>query len=267
MRPLATHRHRASWLMLLVLVPLALGAGRANAQVDPAWDHYKVYLTPPFPVPPLGLPVILSDQFGTYTHTVEQLERFMNPTVKQLPPPGGTFGITNPDLHYSWWRITPQPFSAVVTAINQFGDHTLNVHDAVYLLNPARKNQPGEPPLGNHYKCYHCDGPAIFRDVALTDQFGQWVTQVTFPRFFCNPVEKQVQGQPPHQILDPNQHYICYEFQPEDPGTFTATMTDQFLVNHPMELSHSRFLCVPTYKSGVTDAVRDTWGKLKQLYR
>lgn len=268
MKMSATHRHRASWLMLLALIPLALIAGRANAQVSPLWDHYKVYFTPPFPVPPLGLPVFLRDQFGSFNHTVEQLERFMNPTVKEVGPPNpGIFGITNPDLHYSWWRISPQPFNGVVTAINQFGDQTLNVHDAVYLLNPARKNQPGGPPLGNHYKCYLCDGPMINRQVLLTDQFGPWPTTVLFPRYFCNPVEKQVPGRQPNPILDPNQHYVCYEFQPEDPTPHTATMTDQFIANHPLELHPSRYLCVPTYKSGVTATERDTWGKLKQLYR
>lgn len=253
--------------MLLVVAPLVLVAGRANAQVNPLWDHYKVYLTPPFPSPPLGLPVFLIDQFGPYGHTVDQLELFMNPTVKQLPPPGGTYGISNDTLHYSWWRISPQPFNGVVTTTNQFGDHTINVHDAVYLLNPASKNHPAGPPVANHYKCYHCDGPPVNQPVLLTDQFGPWNTTVLFPRFFCNPVEKQVAGQPPHQILDANQHYICYEFQPEDLSTHTATMTDQFIANHLMELNPSRMLCVPTYKSGVTPTGQDTWGKLKLLYR
>lgn len=253
--------------MLLILVPLALVAGKANAQVDPLWDHYKVYFTPPFPVPPLGIPVLLTDQFGPYNHTVEQLELFMNPTVKQLPPPGGTFDYSKPDLHYSWWRITPQPFNGVVTATNQFGDHELNVHDAIYLLNPARKNQPGGPPQENHYKCYFCDGPAINQQVLLTDQFGPWNTTVMFPRFFCNPVEKQVQGLPPNLIRDPNQHYICYEFQPEDPNPHTATITDQFVVNHATELRPSRYLCVPTLKHGITPTERDTWGRIKLLYR
>lgn len=257
---------RHGWL-LLVLAPLAFGAGRADAQVSPLWDHYKVYLTPPFPTPPLNLTLTLRDQFGLFTHQVLQLERFMNPTTKQVLPDTAVFPINNFDLHYTWWRISPQPFSARVTAVNQFGDHTLTVFDAVYLLNPARKNQPGNPPIANHYKCYECDGPPINRQVRLVDQFGPWDAGVTVPRLFCNPVEKQLPGQQPDPILDPNQHYICYDFVPEDLATRTATITDQFIANHTTQLTNSRMLCVPTYKTGVTSTGTGTWGRLKVLYR
>ena len=267
MRVSATHRSRFAWFVLVAVVSLALTAGKAGAQVDPTWDHYKVYFTNPFPLP-TPIPVFLKDQFGEYNHEALQLELFMNPTTKEIPPPEpGFFGVTNPDLHYAWWKITPQPFGALVAANNQFGDHTLKVYEALYLLNPARKNQPGGPPPENHYKCYRCEGPSVDRPVRLTDQFGPWDAMVTFPRYFCNPVEKRVPGQQPHLIVDPNQHYVCYEFIQEDTQIRTATMTDQFVVNHPMELSPSRFLCVPTYKSGVTPTDKNTWGRIKILYR
>jgi hypothetical protein len=252
------------WFALLMIAPLVLTSS-ARAQVNPLWDHYKVYLTPPFPVPPLGTPVILTDQFGPFNHTVQQLERIMNPTEKRVGP--AIFPIHNPDLHYTWWSISPQPFNASVTATNQFGDFTINIHDAVYLLNPARKNQPGGPPSGNHYKCYFCDGPPVNIPITMIDQFGPWSANVTFPRYWCNPVEKQVPGLPPNLILDPNQHYICYEFQPPDQSTHTATVTDQFIVNHTTEMVPAQYICVPTYKSGVTGTGTGTWGKLKVLYR
>jgi hypothetical protein len=269
MKAFATRRYSSALFVLACAACLSLPGARAEAQVSPLWDHYKVYMTPPFPVPSLGVPVRLVDQFGTYDHTVEQLEWFMNPTEKlvlgQPPPPP----VTNPLLHYSWWRMTPQAYSATVTAQNQFGDHTIDVHDAIYLLNPALKNQTGSPPVANHYKCYFCQGPPANVQVQLDDQFGPFQTTVLFPRFWCNPVDKHVL--PPtggdYLVQDPNQHYLCYEFNPEDPTPHTAAITDQFLVNHNTPMNPSRYLCVPTYKTGVTETSKNTWGKLKQLYR
>ena len=134
-------RSPLAWLAAAALL-LALPS-TAGAQVSPFWDHYKVYhVIPAIPYPVPGPPVTLIDQFTTYTHPVLAMERFQNPTEKVHLPGGQNFPINNPFLHYTWWRIGPQPFSALVTAINQFGDHTLNVHDAQYLLNPTRKNQP-----------------------------------------------------------------------------------------------------------------------------
>lgn len=267
MRTFATHRTRSLLLAILLAGPLALFVSQANAQVNPLWDHYKVYETAPFPVPPLGLPVLLTDQFGTYQHQVLQLEKFMNPTYKE--DINGIFPINDPITHYSWWTITPQPFSATVAATNQFGDQSLLVHDAVYLLNPALKNQHGLPPQKNHYKCYLCDGQPVNKQVLMSDQFGQWNAVVTFPRYFCNPVQKQVAlpGGQVYPILDPNQHYTCYEFQPQDPTPYTAFMTDQFTDDHQMSLSPSRYICVPTYKQGFTATTQGTWGRVKILYR
>lgn len=251
--------------MLMVLIPLALVAGRATAQVNPLWDHYKVYLTPNIGPPLPGVPIILSDQFGVFTHEAGALQRVMNPVQKEVGPQ--VFPINDPILHYTWWSIfPPQPFSALVSATNQFGDHTLSVGNSVFLLNPALKSQTGSPPVANHYKCYLCDGPPVNVPVGLTDQFDHWSTVVGFPRYFCNPVQKQYRGEV-DLILDPNQHYICYDLQPEDPNIFSATVTDQFIVNQSVQMGPGRYLCVPTYKTGVTGAARDTWGKLKLLYR
>ena len=54
MRAFATHRTRSLLLVVLLATPLALTGTRANAQVSPLWDHYKVYFTPPFPAYPSG---------------------------------------------------------------------------------------------------------------------------------------------------------------------------------------------------------------------
>lgn len=256
-----------SWARLLpalaVALPLLAGA-RAEAQFDPLWDHYKVYMTPPIPTPPLGTPVELIDQFGVYNHTVFQLDRFMNPTAKQ--DLNGNFPINDPVLHYSWWLISPQPFSGSVIVSNQFGDQPLIVQDAIYLLNPALKNQTGSPPPMNHYKCYFCDGQPVNKTVVMTDQFGQWNANVTFPRYLCNPVVKNVPGAT-YPIIDSDQHYVCYEFEPEDPTPHLATFTDQFVQNALLDLHPARWICVPSLKQHPTDVGQDTWGRLKQIYR
>jgi hypothetical protein len=131
---------------------LACTALTSHAQPIPViWDHYWVYdvlNTAPVPAPP----VTLVDQFGSDFHAVIRPAHFSNPAVKHHA--GFTYPISNPDLHYLWWEIEPKPFHRPgVVVDNQFGPQLLDVFDPRYLLNPARKNQAGPPPPGNHYKC------------------------------------------------------------------------------------------------------------------
>jgi hypothetical protein len=252
-------------LTTIALLALAIPAA---AQVPLTWDHYKVYqvLNPQTAV----VPVILSDQFvPTAVHDATVLEWFQNPVQKEVPglPP---FLITNPRLHYTWWRINPHPWQATVTALNQFGDQTLLVGPPRYLLNPAVKNEtpPGPIPVANHYKCYDCQGPPVDRPVTLTDQFGIWQAQVTIPRFFCNPVRKinQLSGNT-YDIVNVDQHYVVYELLPPDGRLFTGVVTDQFVQQRPLELQPGRFLAVPTHKERVTSSKSDSWGRIKTIYR
>jgi len=251
-------------LALLALVAWAALVARADAQVDPLWDHYKVYQINA-PVPPFEpITVTLTDQFGSFTHTVGMLQRFMTPVEKIHPP--ATYPINDPVLHYSWWGISQQPFSAQVAVTNQFGDQGFTLGDAQYLLNPAVKNQPGPPPIANHYKAYVCQGAPVVVTVGMIDQFDTWQATVLQPLYFLTPVTKQLGGSV-FPILDPNQHYVCYVIQPIDPTPFTASMTDQFIPNFTMQLQPGSMICVPTYKQTATPAVPDTWGRLKRLYR
>ena len=272
MSTIATRGSRAALGLLLLATVATLCVARAEAQVNPLWDHYKAYfLSPPLPPPPTVSIVTLRDQFGESVHQVLVLEQFANP-VEKIHDPAPPYPINDPILHYAWWQIDPQTSTSLqVAAVNQFGDHTLDVFNAHYLWNPAVKNQPGPPPLRNHYKCYDCQGPPVNATVGMVDQFGPWQAQVTVPRLFCNPVEKTLgppgSGGQVYPILDPNQHYVCYEYLPEDPTPRTASMTDQFLTEATLVLQPSRLLCVPTYKSGVTSSTKDTWGRLKLLYR
>jgi hypothetical protein len=265
MRVLATHRFRPFLLLLLFTAFVALIGVRAEAQVSPLWDHYKVYEV--FPPIPVSIPVVLIDQFTTSNHLVTELEKFANPVVKIHGPIA--YQIYDPSLHYAWWKITPQPFGAYVIASNQFGDQTLQVNDARYLWNPARKNDPQPLPIANHYKCYDCQGDPVFRSVGLIDQFDHgsiWQANVLYPRLFCNPVVKRL-ATVQYPIEDIKQHYVCYDFDPPDPRLNSAVIWDQFISQRTVELYPSRLLCVPTDKIGVTTAGKNTWGKLKVLYR
>jgi hypothetical protein len=267
MRLLAHHR---SWLLSLLFTALCVLVGPpAEAQVDPLWDHYKVYdIANPFaPEPPFA--VLLQDQFGQYQHQAFRLVFFSNPVEKFVPDPTNPRDYPYRDslTHYTWWELNPQPMDVNVRVDNQFGFQDLRVHDGLYLLNPALKNQISPPlPERNHYKCYLCEGQPVNVGVVLTDQFGTWQTTVVVPRFFCNPVVKQRPGQNPNPIITPRQHYTVYEFNPPDNRFFGALIRDQFHQGM-FELNPSRFLMVPTDKVLVTQTEPSTWGRLKSLYR
>lgn len=252
-------------LSLLCAALFVAPAGGVRAQVSPLWDHYKVYRE--FPAVTFTRPLILTDQFESTQPLSFQLEWFMNPTEKRVVSTGQVYPINDLITHYSWWRIAePDPFGALVAADNQFGTQSLRVHEGVYLLNPALKNQAGTPPIKNHYKCYACDGQPVNRPVVLQDQFGTWQAIATFPRYFCNPVRK-TEAAADHPIVDPKQHYVCYEIQPPDPAVNVAFMFDQFVHDLNMTLTPGTFLCVPTDKTGVVSTRSSTWGRLKVIYR
>ena len=250
---------------LVALAFLLLPGAGAEAQVDPFWDHYKVYLAQPHLQ--ISVPVVLADQFMSTTHVAQQLDWFANPVEKRHDP--NVFPIRRPDLHYAWWTIGPDmPFTKDLIANNQFGEQLLRVGPPRYLLNPANKNRPPDAPLpaGNHYKCYDCFGQPVNVPVFLTDQFFGRPAQVLFPRFFCNPVEKRTPDGLIHPILDPDQHYTVYEIDPTPPA-WSATFADQFVQFASLQLTQDRFLMVPTEKIIPTPAGASTWGRVKSHYR
>jgi hypothetical protein len=213
--------------------------------------------------------VTLLDQFMRSTNQVSQLEKFANPVQKEHH--GQTFPINRPELHYSWWRISPDPFSIPIIAKNQFGDQPLTVLSSRYLLNPAKKNAPSTLPIpvANHYKCYDCQGQPITlpAPITLTDQFYTRTAQTLVPRFFCTPVEKRTQEGLIYPMTDPRQHYTVYEIQPGF-QIWPALISDQFITDRNVELQNDRYLMVPTDKTfPPTDTKSSSWGRLKQIYR
>ncbi len=260
------HPHRTT-VRRLVEFALSLAfvgfAGAAHAQVDPTWDHYKVYQVQP--KPGFVLPVTLSDQFGVTSHNTQYLDLFANPVEKVYGPLISP--IHDPRLHYMWWKLDPEiSLNQTVVATNQFGEQTLVLDRAIYLLNPALKNEASDIPLpiANHYKCYTCTGQPVNTDVFLTDQFYARPATVLFPRFFCTPTKKAVQGNL-YPILQPDRHYVVYDITPGTP-IWQATMRDQF-IQASLSLSFDHLLAVPTDKMDPTPASPSTWGRLKSQYR
>jgi hypothetical protein len=231
--------------------------------VDPTWDHYKGYFGY-VPIP--SRTVYLNDQFGRDTASTNIMEVLANPAEKQVPG-GGVYPIFDSRLHYTWWLLNNRPVNIPVTVANQFGEQQLTLNLVTYLWNPALKNETGAVPLENHYKCYRCSGAPVNRQVTLRDQFGIQQTTATNPVYFCNPTEKIVPGQPPHPIVDPNQHYVCYDLSPTHSIQPTVNVTDQFVSNVSVQLFGGYYLCVPTAKVDPTPTRRDSWGRLKVLYR
>lgn len=264
MRVMGIHVLRAAIVLLLPAVWAMLPATRATAQVDPLWDHYKAYVVPSIPMfEPVN--VTLSDQFNQSNHTVGALVRFMNPVEKVHGP--AVFAIHDSITHYSWRNLIPTyTFDISVAVTNQFGDQTLHLTGAPYVVGIAYKNQNGPAQGRNYYKAYSCQGPSVSVPVGMTDQFDAWQATVMTPQYFLVPATLQWFANV-YPIADANQHYVCYEFQPFDPTTFTADVTDLWLPLFTTPLGPSTMICVPTAKVGVTPAHRDTWGKLKQLYR
>jgi hypothetical protein len=262
-------------LVLVMSVAMGIPAGTARAQVNPLWDHYKVYLgLSPTVDLPQSQEVTLLDQFQQTTWFVRQLAHFANPVQKEHG--GSIHPIHQPELHYTWWHSgrVPGPFATTVIALNQFGDRTIQVGtnafgDSEYLLNPALKNAPtGTPlPVANHYRCYPCTGDPVNVPVILTDQFLTRTAMVLLPRFFCTPAEKRLADGTVYPIVDAAQHYTVYDMDFNN-TPFTARISDQFITDHQLSLIFlDRWLMVPTRKELPTDTKSSTWGKVKSLYR
>jgi hypothetical protein len=249
---------------LVVLTLLSAAVVLAQPGLPPE-NHYKTYLvTPPVPI---VRPIILSDQFGSLTVEDLTLDRFSNPTQKILSD-GTVFPILYPDLHRTWWRMqVPQPVRTIV-GTDQFGVYPWELKDAVYLLNPALKDDPSgtEPPIGNHYLCYEAlAAPLIQIPVTLADQFITEQVVVLEGKYFCNPVEKIDAGRT-YPIVDYIVHLACYRVNNPSLQNWPVYILDQFVTLNT-QVYFNDCLCVPALKEHPVPTERSTWGRVKSLYR
>jgi hypothetical protein len=210
--------------------------------------------------------VTLTDQFQSFQYIAEFLVYFANPVEKRHG--ALNFPINRPDLHYAWWKIRPETVVGLPIVVNnQFGEQTLLIDRALYLLNPALKNEASDIPIpvANHYKCYACSGQPVNATVFLIDQFFARPAVVLSPRFFCTPVRKDLPAGGSFPVIEPDQHYTVYDIDPTQ-NTWTANFRDQF-IQGPIALTNDQWLMVPSNKTGPTDVRPSTWGRLKAQFR
>src|SRR6185503_10568411 len=118
--------------------------------------------------------------------------------------------------------------SRSVVVSNQFGASqsiVVNAGTLRALLNPALKDETGPLPVANHYKCYSCTGSAPNATVQLQDQYTTRTAVVGAAAWLCNPAKKTVEGGATYDIVDPEQHYVCYSIGAEAVQQ-TPTVTD-----------------------------------------
>ena len=255
---------KRSLLIALLLVSLAavFGLGPVYAQPPPVIDHYLLYQTlQQFTVLPGQ--VALIDQFGSYHPDPDfTFSAFGNPVDKNGE------GIIDPLAHLSVYRIADIPTPEFLIGVNdQFGYSNWRVANAVWLLLPALKDQPGEPPDKDHYLCYEViEGPILDIGVHLTDQWGTRNYVLGQAKLWCNPVEKIVNGIP-YPIRNPGHHLALYTFQNADDIPITGFyFLDQFMTEHNDAMT-PWLLAVPAHKQFPVPVEESTWGHIKSLYR
>jgi len=233
---------------------LALAVSLASAQVDYFDEtHFRCYIVSE-QTPAPAQTVILSDQFIEEARlTVDEPLQFCAPTIKTNQD--GVSSSIDEDEHLTMYaapmELTPH---LLVRTEDQFGPRTLEVVGARVLLVPTQKlvGDLGFPDRLNHYWCYEANGPRVSERVTLDDQFGRNTVRVVEPRFFCNPVEKELVGGDTAGIVDDEFHLTCYEIKgpqktrPTNFGIFNQLERDTFKVT-AFEL-----LCVPSAKLGFT---------------
>lgn len=259
------------FILLALALGIAHGSSGVLAQPDPTFpmeNHYKVYFVQPNPSRSGNL--VLEDQFGTHESTLGQtLFNFANPVQKN----GST--VYRPELHYTWWFMPSNVQDPIRTVQfeNQFGRQTWTIGQAPYLLVPSAKSLPPQgppPPLppnsANHYLCYQALGPAENVPVTLLDQFGQTMHVATLPAYFCNPCVKRLDTGEVFPIVDAEAHLACYEVDPRTPAFRDLIAVDQF-GTWQLLAREVNYLCVPSNKLNPVGVNRETWGRVKKLYR
>lgn len=227
-----------------------------TCQAAPSPQHYATYdVTNPERVTET---VTLSDQFGTRTVRLEEIDWLWNPAEKRRvghePSP-----ILRPSEHYACYEI---PYistaSRTVHVRNQFvGDSTLTVGRPLALCTPAAKTHTGTPgsfSIGaDHYQCYDVTGESprfTSETLGITDQFGARTIRLDRARELCNPVAKTRASGAVEPIQRPDEHFVCYRITTFSPSfsALTVFTRTQFGLDSARVVSPRR-LCVPSDKS------------------
>lgn len=228
-------------LLTVLLFVASLAAGYAFAQ---NLDNFKVYkcnawgFDPPYPV------VALHDQFDLAGEVdsvmLDEIDYFANPVSLNLQ------GILDPLAHHVWYHFVPLLQDQTrywVKVQNQFVENELVLGPAQYLLVPANKNDEGFPENLDHYKAYPViSGYGIGQNVNLVDQFLDEDELVLYPKWFCNPVDKNGEG-----IINDVDHLVFYELYYMTELNQLITAQDQFGY-YDILIEQSYWLGVPSLK-------------------
>jgi len=247
------------------------GDGQIDENVN--CDHYLSYRVIKQIAP---VNVALRDQFINSTDfQVVSIERLLNPMRKMHN--GMTFNPKRPDLHYLAYGLkSTAPFTSRSVMIeNQFEKRAISVTKPHFLLTPAGKKKiglpledvlshrpasainkllalaPAIPQNANHYLCYDVEPYSITTNILAKDQFQQRPFQAIRARYLCNPVEKTHDGKV-HEIVDENNHFMCYEVIPHNKVNRKVITRDQFGVKS-LDIMQTEEVCVPTVKTHITE--------------
>ena len=240
-------------------------------------DHYLSYLLDKSITP---ISVVLKDQFISPTDfSLVLIERLLNP-VKKIHE-GLTFNSTRPDLHYLAYRLqTSASFTPRSVFIdNQFEKRNITATKPRYLLTPTGKKKSAVPierilailppsatnrpiaaivppvPLNaNHYLCYDVEPYDIAESLSLKDQFQNRKFKVIRARYLCNPTEKTFDGKV-SEIMDPDDHLMCYEVIPHNQVNRKMLTHDQFGIRSQTAV-RTEEICLPTIKTEHTACTR-----------
>ena len=248
------------------------GDGQADEGIH--CDHYLSYLVDKLISP---VTVSLHDQFIESTQfTLISIDRLLNP-VRKIHH-GMTFNPERPDLHYVAYRLeTPSAFTPrQVLVENQFEKQIVSVVRPRYLLTPAGKTKIGIPtdilshmpesivnkfigmivPVipqdANHYLCYEVEPYAVNAAVGTRDQFQEKAFEIIRARYLCNPAQKLHDGRV-SEIIDENNHLMCYEVIPHNQVNRKVLTHDQFGIKS-LNTVRTEELCVPSVKTHLTAA-------------
>jgi hypothetical protein len=236
--------------------------GGAGAQNIPE-NHYLVYqLNQLYTV---DIPVTLFDQFDQffpppYSTNNLVMDKFANPVSKNGEP------FFDFQIHQTWWQINDPQDVKEVGLLNQFGHQEWEVTDGRYLILPALKDEPGQIPLWNHYKCYDAVGEPVHLDVVLQDQWGTYTSIAVDPVLFCNPCIKELAGGIRYEIETPEAHLAVYRLEPPIPADNFAVAYDQFGI-WDINAIEAIWLVVPSEKLTVIGNETQSWGRVKSLFR
>jgi hypothetical protein len=214
----------------------------------PPLEHFKCYnVTGALP---LGAPVYVVDQFDEYWDIlVLEAEWFCNPVQKNSE------SIVNEDNHLtvynifalnqSWWYVEVD---------NQFGLQDMYVFGPVALAAPTWKLYPGNhtpPKYLDHYLLYEVwGGSAVNVTVNLDDEFPEMAiaVNVTYPRYFANPVLYKYHGGNETGVWDPEAHLLFYDIS-DNPEFFPEVWVANQFEEMPFSLNETgQLLAVPSEK-------------------